>query len=125
MATILLIDDESAVRQVLKEFLEAEGHQVIEAGNGSQGVALYKNKAIDLVILDILLPDKDGLVIIRELHDLNSQVNIIAMSGGLGTGSIDVLTIAQRLGANRVLPKPFMMENFLAVVKEALDGTDS
>jgi CheY-like chemotaxis protein len=81
MARILLIEDNDSVRTVLREALELAGHTVIEARNGAEGLALFPQAGADLVITDIVMPDKDGLDVLAVLREQVPPVNIIAISG--------------------------------------------
>jgi CheY-like chemotaxis protein len=91
---------------VLRETLELAGHTVIEARNGADGLDLFRKRGADLVITDIVMPDKDGLDVVRGLREQVPPVNIIAMSGA-GNSAEDYLDLAYRMGAVKVLLKPF------------------
>jgi len=80
MAKILVIDDETEVRQVIGRSLERNGHEVVEALDGSEGVDLYKEKSFDIVITDIFMPVKTGLEVIQELKAFDANVKIIVVS---------------------------------------------
>lgn len=118
MASILVIDDDAAVREVLRVALEAVGHSVREARNGRAGTKAFRKEPCDLVITDIYMPDRDGLEVIEALRRTHPQVRILAMSGASGT--MDYLRMAKWLGAARVLRKPFVMTTMLKAVAELL-----
>lgn len=118
MASILVIDDEAAVRELLRIGLEAAGHSVREARNGREGTRAFRKEPCDLVITDIYMPDRDGLEVIEALRRTHPQVKILVMSGASGT--MDYLRMAQLLGAARVLRKPFVMPTVLKAVAELL-----
>jgi CheY-like chemotaxis protein len=121
LARILLIDDEAAGRELLREVLEAEGHEVIEAGDGQLGSRLYRQQPTDLIITDIYMPNQEGLETIRELKRDFPDVKFIAMSGGSGgVVEVDVLRIAEKLGAVRTLSKPFGLTELVDAVEAAL-----
>ncbi|MDA0737503.1 MAG: response regulator [Nitrospirae bacterium] len=120
MAKILLIEDEPQVRGLLKETLVQEGHEVTECEDGADGLRHYKKGLTDLVILDMILPEKDGFETLTELRQQDPQVNVLAISGGFAPGAVNVLHIAQRLGAREILAKPFDLKNFLTVVNQLL-----
>ena len=125
MATILLVEDDDAVRDVLRKTLEAAGHEVEGAANGDLGLAAYRRQARDLVITDLVMPEKNGLETIMELRRLNPAVKIIAISGGgrtLGLGQL-YLESAQALGAGQILAKPFSAAALLSAVTEVLART--
>ena len=75
------------VRGVIRRVLKTKGYQVEEAGDGKIGVEMYDKNTIDLVITDIVMPNKEGLETIRELRKINPDVKIIAVSGGTSTSS--------------------------------------
>ena len=117
MARILVIDDEDIVRKMLRELLEREGHEVFEAPDGKVGIETYKQQPADLIITDIMMPEKDGFQTIRELKAVQPDVKIIALTGfGLHT-----LPVAYDLGADRVFEKPFIQKEFLQVIRELLE----
>ena len=119
MATILIIEDDSQLRALLKQMLERNQHQVIEAENGEAGVMISKTSSPDLILSDLIMPGKDGIMAIQEILQRNPKLKIIAMSGG-DTGNAAWLPIAKKAGALRVLKKPFGQSQLLETVSEAL-----
>lgn len=119
MATILIIDDEDMMRGLLRSALQAAGHEVVEAANGRQGLTLYRQKAPDLIITDIAMPELNGLDMILELTRHFLRAKVIAISG-LG-GEKNVLDIAKLLGARRTFQKPFTMPQLLDAVRYELE----
>ena len=83
MATILVIDDQEPIRTLLRAALEGDGHEVLEASNGLLGLERSRERAADLVILDLLMPEMNGLELMAELNRSLPHVKVIAMSGGL------------------------------------------
>ena len=128
MARILVIDDELQVRSMLQGVLDEEGHQVIVAADGSEGLELYRQRPCELVITDLLMPEKEGLQTIRELRHDFSGVKIIAISGGSrvnqGLAGADLLKLAKNFGALRVLHKPVELQKLLDTVQEVLGNQD-
>ena len=120
MARILLIEDNDFLRAMLRETLELAGHTVIEARNGAEGLDLFRQAGADLVITDMVMPDKDGLEVVRVLREQVSPVNIIAISGA-GNSAEDYLDRAYRMGV-KVLRKPFPLAALIAAVGELLPG---
>lgn len=121
MAAILVIDDDELVRILLKETLQAEGHSVDTAENGLSGIAMIKSKHYDLLITDIVMPDKDGLETIMSVRKIEPSMKIIAMSGGGNWLAPDkCLSISKRLGASRALAKPISPERISFEVDAAL-----
>jgi CheY-like chemotaxis protein len=120
MAHILVIDDDDSIRIALRKMLEGDGHVVVEAADGAEGMRLYWESPTDLVITDILMPEKEGFEVIRELRRTNPDVKIIAVSGNITRGGPDFLPQASDMGAAYTLPKPFTREQLLGLVRDAL-----
>lgn len=118
MKRILVIDDDSQTRQMLRQALERAGYSVVEARDGAEGLQYYQENPADLVITDILMPEKEGLETIRELREKFPSVKIIAISGGGRTGKLDFLPVAKKLGALRTLYKPFPLQELLDAVRD-------
>lgn len=118
MATILIIDDEPSIRRLMRTILEGDGHSVLEASNGRHGLDVYRERPVDLVITDIVMPEMDGLDLILELTRKVHNVKIIAISGGLRNET--TLRMAKELGARHAFRKPFDLEAFRSAVREEL-----
>ena len=117
MERVLIIDDEELVRVTLRQILENAGYETSEASDGRQALADYKVSRPDLVITDIIMPDKEGIETIIELRAMDPDAKIIAISGGGRIGASDYLELAKRLGANKVIPKPLNSEKLLQAVE--------
>jgi CheY-like chemotaxis protein len=122
MATILVIDDDTAVRRVLVRSLAAEGHEVLEAENGSSGLARFRERAPALVITDIVMPQTEGIETIREIRRAAPQVKILAISGSSFPSSGHYLDVAKKLGADATLMKPIRPAELRDVVAALIDG---
>ena len=120
MSHILVIDDEEKVGALLCRFLERGEHTTAVARNGKEGLRLYLENPADLVIVDIFMPDMDGLEVIRTLRKETPECRVIAISGGGQMGMPDFLPTARKLGAQHVLKKPIRGEELLAIVGEML-----
>jgi two-component system response regulator (stage 0 sporulation protein F) len=105
VASILVIDDDEALRLLLREILQADGHQIREAANGREGLALYRAQPADVVITDILMPEQDGMEVILELTREFLDARVIAMTGA--SGEQNFLNVAKLFGARHILEKPF------------------
>lgn len=120
MRRILVIDDEAPIRNLLTSMLGREGFEVATAADGAAGVDVFRRQRPDLVITDILMPNKGGLVAIREILDLDPGVKIIAMSGGGRTGKLNFLSTARTFPGVQTLQKPFRQAELMAAVRGAL-----
>jgi CheY-like chemotaxis protein len=120
MARVLVVDDEKPIRDLIRQTLEHAGHVVIEAPDGRMALRRFRETPAALVITDILMPEQDGLGLIRELRHEFPAVKIIALSGGSVKIGFDVLEVAKRFGAVTALEKPFQLEELLRVVNNAL-----
>jgi CheY-like chemotaxis protein len=125
MARILIIDDEPNMRAMLRRMLHQAGHQVSEAGNGAEGIDSYERDSPDLVITDILMPKKEGIETIIELHRADPDLPIIAISGGGRSGGTNFLSSAEKLGARHALWKPFRGNQLLSAVSESISANIS
>ena len=120
MSRILVIDDDQQVRMLLWEILTDEGHEVVEAINGVEGMRKFHEKPADLVITDLIMPEREGLETITMLRREFPNLAVIAISGGGRVGASDYLPIARMLGARKVIAKPFSSAEILQAVQELL-----
>ena len=116
MAKILLVDDDPGVRASLAEALNDNGHVVAEAIDGNDGLDALDREAFDLVVLDILMPRREGLETLREIRKRWAALPVLAISGGSRHASLDFLGMAAQFGATDTLAKPFLDHEFLARV---------
>ncbi len=123
MARILVIDDNEGLRQVLVRVLEHAGYEVITAATGAEGRRFVHTERADLVILDVLLPDRDGLLLLAELRALHPELATLVITGGDRGEDPDLLGAARELGASQSLRKPFDADTLLAAVRTALAAT--
>ena len=122
MARILIIEDDDQFRAMVRTMLEKAGYNDIEeAANGSIGMKLFRQCPFDLVITDIIMPDKEGIEMITELNRDYPRIKIIAMSGGGRTGPQGYLEMAKYFGASRTLAKPFNHSDLIGAVQELLN----
>ncbi len=122
MHTILVIEDDIQTRMMLGKMLNGAGYNIVEAGNGKDGVKLFNEIPVDLVLTDIVMPEQEGIETIRMLKEAVPKVKIIAMSGGGRIGPENYLSMARTLGAGQTLKKPIKRQDLLASVKEMLQG---
>ena len=119
MAHILLVDDEVDFRQLLMSMLAAEGHVVFGTGNGNEALELCRQKPVELIITDLIMPDKEGLEMIIEMRRDYPHLKFIAMTGGGYGSAADYLSFARALGAAKTLTKPFSRKDLLDAVSFA------
>jgi len=120
MAKVLIIDDDAAMRRMMSRVLTDARHQVIEASDGRDGIRKFRAEAPEIIVTDIVMPEQEGIQTIREIRAAGSTVGIIAISGGGGGDGALYLTIAEELGADAVLQKPFRLAELVAVIDRML-----
>lgn len=120
MAKLLVIEDDPAVRFSLLAALQALGHDVDAAANGVEGVARCRESHYDLIITDLIMPEKDGVETILELKLEKPGLKIIAISGG-GRNQ-DIMETAYTIGADCALAKPFSVNDLSSCVNRMLGG---
>jgi two-component system chemotaxis response regulator CheY len=121
MARVLVVDDNPAMRLVARAMLEADGHEVAEAGDGGEAVRAFREQAFDLVLCDLDMPDQDGVGTIRALRALDPGARVVAMSRGhRSCPGLDLVRLARGLGAQEGLRKPFGRLALVAAVARAL-----
>ena len=123
MAKILVVEDDDQIRTLIKRMLEGENeYDVSEAQNGDEAIKLVRKTEYDLIITDIIMPEKEGIETIKEIRQIYPMIKIIAISGGGRIGPYDYLDLAKRLGAKKVFEKPFDLKEMLVAVKELLNA---
>ena len=120
MKRILLIDDDEFFRDFVKQLLTRAGYEVLPAPNGREGLKLLAQSPVDLVLTDIIMPEKEGLETIMEIRRQQPETRIIAMSGGSRVSAACYLDMAAKLGARRTLQKPIESDDLLRTVQETL-----
>ena len=125
MERILVIDDEMQIRSMLRLMLERAGFEVLEAADGAEGIEMYRENPTDLIITDLIMPNKDGIGMIIALKKEFPNARIIAMSGGGLNRPEGYLMGAQKLGATRTLTKPIDREEMLRAIRDTLKETSA
>ena len=118
---ILLVDDDPLVRASLADVLSENGYEVSEADNGSGGLAALERDSFDCVVLDILMPEREGLETIRAIRKKWAALPVLAISGGDRTGWCDHLRMAAAFGANDTMAKPFVSSDLVSRVARLVD----
>ena len=121
MSSILVVDDEDQIRHLIRETLEQSGYHVTEARDGKEALQQCRLAPADLVIMDTLMPDQDGMETTATLRREFPNVKVIAITGGSEMiGILNFLDVAKMLGAHRALQKPFEMTTLLDTVEAEL-----
>jgi DNA-binding response OmpR family regulator len=119
MQAILVVDDDPMVRQLLRNMLQVAGYAVDEAGDGLEGLICCARRRYDLVIIDLMMPNKDGLQMISELRLADPSATIMALSGWV-VDTLDLLGAAAKLGADDISSKPFDTPVFMGKIRTLL-----
>jgi CheY-like chemotaxis protein len=120
MAQILIIDDDELFRSMLGATLVQFGHSVLEAGNGAEGLDLFRRTKPDLIITDLVMPKMEGFEVLIYFRKHHPRAKIIVMSGGVRGQTVDFLEMATRLGASGVLAKPFSTDVLIKAIDALL-----
>jgi CheY-like chemotaxis protein len=118
--SILVVDDEPGIRELLCLMLEGAGHTVVSAEDGVQAPKVLAAQPIQVVITDLLMPERDGLEFITEIRKKFPEIKIIAMSGGGHIARDSYLRIAKNFGAHVLLEKPFSQSGVLGAIEAVL-----
>ena len=125
MAHVLVVDDHEDSRDLMAAMLASAGHSAVLAGDGDEAIAVLRREAVDLALVDIFLPVRDGIDVIREMRRDYPAVKIVAVSAGWGSSmpgrepfcDLEVLKRARDIGADGALPKPLSQEALLSLVE--------
>lgn len=115
---ILVIDDEPELRELMKDVLEDEGYQVCSAGSGADGIALNEQENPDLILLDMRMPEMDGIATLRAIRASDDQVLVIILTG---YGCPDTIRDAADLDVSEYLSKPFENRELVSIIAKAFD----
>ena len=117
---VLIIDDESEVRSLLSRTLTQAGYDVVAVASGNEGTRACRQQSFDMVVVDMVLPEKDGLETMMEIRRSSPNARFIAMSGAPRAKIMDPLSLALKLGAVASISKPFTPDEFLGSVTQHL-----
>jgi DNA-binding NtrC family response regulator len=118
MATVLILDDEPVIREVLGSVLAKAGHATREAATAAEGLARLEKESIDLLLLDLMLPDRPGLEVLVDVRGRHPEIPVVVVTA---YSSVESAITAMREGAFHYIPKPFRNEEVVHVVKQALE----
>src|SRR6202166_1159375 len=117
--SILVVDDESEIREGLELLLSTEGYSTSSAETGEAGLAMLEEKPFDLLLLDVSLPDRSGLDLLREIHRRDPHLSVVLITA---YGSIDMARAAFKSGAQDYITKPWSNDELLVQVAQAVEG---
>jgi len=120
MNSILIVDDDVGVQKLFSVFLKGKGYHVETAGNGIEGLSKLQENKIDLVLVDIMMPEMDGLEVVQAIRKEDKVLPIIAVSGGMRDVEINFVSCARDFGANAIFEKPLVLAELLKSVKALL-----
>ncbi len=120
MARIIIVDDDKPFREMLTEVLANEGHEILDASDGSIGMEVLILNPVDLAIVDLIMPNRNGLETINDISKLFPNTKVIAISGGGSCGSDGGLETAKSIGAHYTLPKPFRPIELIKIIHDLL-----
>jgi DNA-binding NtrC family response regulator len=120
MGKILVVEDKKSVAEMLKETLELEGHEVVTAANGADGIKEIKATKVDVVLTDLRLPKKDGLEVLRISKEHNPLTPVIVMTA---YGSVETAVNAMKLGAFDFITKPLDIDHLNLLIERSLKNT--
>jgi CheY-like chemotaxis protein len=121
MAIILIVDDDPTIRLIAGELLRGDEHAVVEAADGDEALKIVDSMAVDLVVLDMLMPNKDGLETIVELRKHRPEIRILAISSGGRMEPGQLLRTAMVFGADECLEKPLRLDSFTKMIARLLE----
>lgn len=119
MAKILIVDDSRTSRKILRNLLEGQGYEVVEAANGAEGVNFYKAEKPNLVTMDITMPVMDGLAALKEIRCFDPGARVVMVTAA---GQESKIVSAVKLGAAEFLTKPFDKEKILKIVSSVINN---
>jgi CheY-like chemotaxis protein len=122
MASVLVVDDDETFRKIVVRAVQRMGHEVAEAKNGVEAIECFERHALDLLITDVLMPEKDGIETIRAVRKKWPTVRIIAMSGGGRVEPARYLQMAEAVGVWDTLAKPFSKSELEMLIVKVLAG---
>ncbi|ODS33540.1 MAG: response regulator [Candidatus Scalindua rubra] len=117
---ILVVDDEKIMHELFRKILKKEKYAVLTAGNGKKALKMAESKKLDLVILDMKMPDMNGIEILRRIKKIDENIEVIMLTG---FGTMKTAKIAMGMGAYDYITKPFDNNDIMALIKDALSST--
>ena len=121
---VLLVEDSPELLNYMGDLVASAGYDVLRASDGDQALDVLRENRCDLMVLDLFMPNKDGIETLRALSKSSSRPKTLAISGGGRFSAPDTLRVAARLGADSTLPKPFTPNQLLGALKDLASSQD-
>lgn len=118
---ILIVDDDNSTRLLLRKFLELDGHTILEASNGLQGLDIFNKTSPDIIITDIVMPIMEGITFVRELRKKDQKIPVIVMTGDIHGRAQEFFELSSQLGATCALEKPVTQTKLDEALNKALE----
>jgi len=125
MPTVMIVDDEELIRSMIRKSLIRIGYNVLEAENGNEAMKMVGTEHIDMIISDLVMPEKGGIELMMELKNIFPNIKKIAISGKLPTENEAITGLTERFNVDAVFSKPFELFDLLEVVKKLVPFADS
>jgi DNA-binding response OmpR family regulator len=123
--TVLVVDDDPGIRDMVRDWLAPSGYNLLYAKSGKEGTKIFRRQRVDLVLLDVFMPDRDGIEVLMELKRIATSPKVVMMSGGGVMKLEQVLKLAGKLGATDTLPKPFTPAELTETVHRLIGNGNS
>jgi CheY-like chemotaxis protein len=120
MRVLLIADDDPMVRATLRRMAEDIGYTVRVVANGALACEVCRAEAVDVALIDVIMPGEDGIMALSEIRVERPKLPVVMMSGGGRTGNTDLLCLADRIGADAVLRKPFDSRTLIEAIDDAV-----
>jgi len=120
MTRVLVIDDNAEIREMLIQMLAMLGYEARATETGAQGVEMFRAAPANVVLLDMFMPDRDGLETLRDLRQIDPNVRVVAMTGGGAYKNVGILKPALLLGARKLLYKPVTSTELREAIEEVM-----
>ena len=124
MATVMIVDDEELIRSMIRKSLIRIGYNVLEAENGIKAMEIVGKEHIDMIISDLVMPEKGGIELMIELKNIFPNIKKIAISGKLPTENTSISDLAERFNVDAVFSKPFELFDLLKTVQALVPATE-
>ena len=124
MATILIVDDEEPIRKLIGKSLTRVGYDILEAENGFKALTVLRENEVNLIIIDLIMPEKGGIETLIDIHEQFPSLKRIAISGKVGTSNDSIQEIIEQFKVDAMFSKPFDVFDLLKEIKTMVPLND-